>query len=104
MTIKCGATRVQSELFDIYINGLDEEVEGMVIRFTEDRKLDGVVNALEGRNKIQNEKDGLMKWAGYNRRKYNSQRQSPSLRKQKSNAEIQKGKSFLSNTKKKILE
>lgn len=60
----------------------------MVIRFTGDRKLDGIVNTLEGRNKIQNEKDELMKWAEYNRRKYNSQRQSPSLSKQKSNAEL----------------
>lgn len=46
-------------LFNILINDLDERIEGMVIKFADDTKLDRIVNILEHKNKIQNDFDRL---------------------------------------------
>lgn len=42
-------------LFNIFINGLNEELAGILIKFSDDRKLQGIANAL----RIQNDLDTL---------------------------------------------
>lgn len=49
-----------------FSNGLDEEVEGMLIRFADNRKLCGITNI--DRNNIQNNLDNLEKHAKSNRK------------------------------------
>ncbi|KAF7245886.1 putative RNA-directed DNA polymerase from transposon BS [Varanus komodoensis] len=46
-------------LFNIFINDLDEEVHGKIIKFADDTKLGGIANTLEDRMKIQGDPDGL---------------------------------------------
>ena len=58
-------------LFNIFINDLDEEVQGMLIKFADDTKLGGTANTLEDRNKIQSDLDRLERWAENNRMKFN---------------------------------
>ena len=58
-------------LFNVFINDLDEEVQGMLIKFADDTKLDGIANTLEDRNKLQSDIDRLEHWAKNNRMKFN---------------------------------
>ena len=57
-------------LFNIFINDLDEGVQGMLIKFADDTKLGGIANTLEDRNKIQNDLDRMEHWAKSNRMKF----------------------------------
>ena len=52
-------------LFNIFINDLDEAVEGILIKF--DTKLGGVANTPEERTTIQSDLDRLEEWAIDNR-------------------------------------
>ena len=53
-------------LFNIFINAIDQGVQGMLIKSVDDRKLGGIANILEERNKIQNYLDRLGHWAENN--------------------------------------
>ena len=56
-------------LCNIFINSLDEGMQGMLIKFADDTTLGGIANTLEGRNKIQNDLDRLEHWAENDRMK-----------------------------------
>ena len=45
-------------------------MQGMLSKFADDIKLNGVANTLEDRNKIQNDLDRLEHWAENNRMKF----------------------------------
>ncbi|KAF7243374.1 Adhesion G protein-coupled receptor L2 [Varanus komodoensis] len=51
-------------------NDLDEEVQAMIIKFSEDTKLGGIANTLEDRMKIQGDLDKLEYWAESNRMRF----------------------------------
>ena len=57
-------------LFNIFINDLDEGVQGLLVKFADDKKLGGIANTLEDRNKIQNDLDRMEHWAESNRMKF----------------------------------
>ncbi|KAF7249710.1 putative COX1/OXI3 intron 2 protein [Varanus komodoensis] len=57
-------------LFNIFINDLDEKVQGMIIRFANDIKLGVIANTLEDRKKIQGDHDRLECWAENKRMKF----------------------------------
>ncbi|KAF7239045.1 RNA-directed DNA polymerase from mobile element jockey [Varanus komodoensis] len=57
-------------LFNIFINDLDEQVQGKIIRFADDTKLGGIANTLEDRMKIQGDLHKLEHWAETNRMKF----------------------------------
>jgi len=50
-------------LFDIYINDLDENVGGMVSKFSDDTKIGGIVDSEEGYLGLQQDLDQLGQWA-----------------------------------------
>uniref|UniRef100_A0A8C5WR98 Ubiquitin-like domain-containing protein n=1 Tax=Laticauda laticaudata TaxID=8630 RepID=A0A8C5WR98_LATLA len=58
-------------LFNIFINDLDEGIEGEFIKFSDDTKLAGIVNILEDKLKIQKDLDRLEQWALSNKMKFN---------------------------------
>ncbi|KAF7242069.1 Phosphatidylethanolamine-binding protein 4 [Varanus komodoensis] len=57
-------------LINIFINDLDEEVQGKIIRFAGDTKLGRIANTLEDRMEIQGDLDKLEHWAEANRMKF----------------------------------
>lgn len=64
--IKSVARRIRPGFSNAFNNGLDEEVEGMLVRFADIRKLDGITKI--DRNNIQNNLDNLEKHAKSNRK------------------------------------
>ena len=46
-------------LFEIYINDLDENVQGMISKFVDDTKIGGIVDSEEGYQKLQQDLDQL---------------------------------------------
>ena len=50
-------------LFVIFINDLDEEVEGWVSKFADDTKVGGVVDSVEGCQRLQWDIDRMQNWA-----------------------------------------
>ena len=56
-------------LFNIFINDLDEGVQGMLVKFADD--MGGIANTVEDRNKIENDLDRMAHWAKSNRMKFN---------------------------------
>ena len=57
-------------LFNIFINDVDEGIEGALIRFADDTKLEGFPNALEDRLNIQKDLDRLEHWALSNKMQF----------------------------------
>uniref|UniRef100_A0A803TIG3 Reverse transcriptase domain-containing protein n=1 Tax=Anolis carolinensis TaxID=28377 RepID=A0A803TIG3_ANOCA len=58
-------------LFNIFINDLDEGLEGTIIKFADDTKLGGIANTPEDRSRIQNDLDRLERWTENNKMKFN---------------------------------
>ena len=58
-------------LFNIFINDMDEGVQGMLVRSADDTKLGGIGSTLEDRNKIQSYLDRMEHWTESNRMKFN---------------------------------
>ncbi|KAF7254062.1 hypothetical protein EYD10_00684 [Varanus komodoensis] len=58
-------------LFNIFMNDLDEEVQGICIKFADDTKLGGIVNIVEDRNNIQSHLDSVEHWAENSRMMFN---------------------------------
>ena len=61
-------------LFNIFINDLDEALEGILIKFAGDTKLGGVANNPEERTTIQSDLDRLEEWAIDNKMNFNREK------------------------------
>uniref|UniRef100_A0A803TH73 Reverse transcriptase domain-containing protein n=1 Tax=Anolis carolinensis TaxID=28377 RepID=A0A803TH73_ANOCA len=58
-------------LFNIFINDLDEGLEGTIIKFADDTRLGEIANTPEDRSRIRNDHDRLERWAETNKMKFN---------------------------------
>lgn len=61
-------------LFNIFINDLDDGIEGVLIKFANDCKLGGVANTPEDRVRIQNDLNSLESWAKTNNMEFNREK------------------------------
>jgi hypothetical protein len=61
-------------LFNIFINDLDDGLEGILIKFADDTKLGGVANTPEDRITLQNDLNRLENWAKANKMNFNREK------------------------------
>ncbi|KAJ7405738.1 rna-directed dna polymerase from mobile element jockey-like [Willisornis vidua] len=59
------------ELFNMFINDLDTELEGILSKFADGTKLGGAVDSLKGREALQGDLDKLQDWALINHMEFN---------------------------------
>lgn len=61
-------------LFNIFINDLDNRVDGLLIKFADDTKLGGLANTQDERTTLQSNLDWLEDWAERNKMSFNREK------------------------------